>query len=681
MSDKKPYILISAATILVLIFFLLFSFGPSKPLENSLRAMMGSFISFEKESSTEIELESVKKEDRDEEFAGDKSKKKEEEQAKEINSATKEALKEISGIGSAYSERIMESRPFCSTKEIKEVRGIGEKTLQNIKEEGWYVDPPPECVKEEGEEEREEEEKQEEEEGKEEEGKEGIAKEKEGSKKDGVTLTREELEELLELAKKEKESTEKKEDEESLEEKKIDINESDKKDLERISGIGPVYAERIVAERPFCSIKELERVSGIGEKTVNEIKKGKAVIVSCDKEESEEKEKEEEKEDGESPKEEKEVISELENELRKKEEEVEALLSRASRYEKRAKEMEKRSKTLKMERDKCRFKEQVNINEVKKEELKEVKYIGEHTAENIMEFLSKSPIEYMEELEKVEGVGEATIKNIINAGFCAEKKEEEEGKEEEEKKKEEEKKEKESEKEKKELILLGEEGVQATLFRKEDKSKEYRITIGKSGREKIKVIPDSYIYLATKEGFLGKRDTILIKEDKKLELKLRKDPGNLLSNPSFEEWEDEIPKKWRSSHGNISQPEGGGMRIEHSFSYLGGEDDDQSFSHPFEEEGVKYKGELMVKGTGDIRIGIRVPGDDWGVGRYGEWMSVNTEEWKTASFEIEKEINPEKEGEFRIRHAGYGVEGDEKSGEHEGADLVIKEAFLGIKSP
>ncbi len=58
--------------------------------------------------------------------------------------------------------------------------------------------------------------------------------------------------------------------EEVLVEKSIDLNTADKEELERIPGIGPTLAERIIQYREetgrFVEIEELEKVEGIGEK-------------------------------------------------------------------------------------------------------------------------------------------------------------------------------------------------------------------------------------------------------------------------------------------------------------------------------------------------------------------------------------------------------------------------------
>ena len=57
--------------------------------------------------------------------------------------------------------------------------------------------------------------------------------------------------------------------------RRIPINRADAKQLERLPGVGPALAGRIVADRaargPFATAQELERVSGIGPKLVERV--------------------------------------------------------------------------------------------------------------------------------------------------------------------------------------------------------------------------------------------------------------------------------------------------------------------------------------------------------------------------------------------------------------------------
>jgi competence ComEA-like helix-hairpin-helix protein len=52
----------------------------------------------------------------------------------------------------------------------------------------------------------------------------------------------------------------------------IDINTASLEDLDRIYGVGPTIAQRIIEQRPFSSVDDLIRVKGIGEKTLEKIK-------------------------------------------------------------------------------------------------------------------------------------------------------------------------------------------------------------------------------------------------------------------------------------------------------------------------------------------------------------------------------------------------------------------------
>jgi len=51
----------------------------------------------------------------------------------------------------------------------------------------------------------------------------------------------------------------------------IDVNTASIKDLDKITGIGPVTAQKIIEARPFYSFDDLLKVSGIGEKTLQKI--------------------------------------------------------------------------------------------------------------------------------------------------------------------------------------------------------------------------------------------------------------------------------------------------------------------------------------------------------------------------------------------------------------------------
>jgi hypothetical protein len=51
---------------------------------------------------------------------------------------------------------------------------------------------------------------------------------------------------------------------ESLDQKKVDVNQASREELENIPGFGPALAARLIAGRPYSQLADLERVSGIG---------------------------------------------------------------------------------------------------------------------------------------------------------------------------------------------------------------------------------------------------------------------------------------------------------------------------------------------------------------------------------------------------------------------------------
>lgn len=61
----------------------------------------------------------------------------------------------------------------------------------------------------------------------------------------------------------------------------VDINTASLEQLDELSGIGPVYAQRIVDNRPFSSVDDLDRVKGIGPATLAKIKEQGLACVNC----------------------------------------------------------------------------------------------------------------------------------------------------------------------------------------------------------------------------------------------------------------------------------------------------------------------------------------------------------------------------------------------------------------
>jgi competence ComEA-like helix-hairpin-helix protein len=75
----------------------------------------------------------------------------------------------------------------------------------------------------------------------------------------------------------------------------IDINSASIGELDKLEGIGPVYAQRIIDSRPFLDIGDLLNVKGIGNVTLSKIKVQGLACVSAEEEEEKEVEKEDER--------------------------------------------------------------------------------------------------------------------------------------------------------------------------------------------------------------------------------------------------------------------------------------------------------------------------------------------------------------------------------------------------
>jgi competence ComEA-like helix-hairpin-helix protein len=171
----------------------------------------------------------------------------------EINSASKEELELLIGVGPAYAERIIENRPFCLLDDLERVSGIGEKTIENIKDQDLaYVDAPDSCFEEEDDDDR----------------------SRSGSG-GGSTSPPDDEEEDEGGEADDGDENEDEDDEDEEEVTSVEINSASKEHLELLDGVGEVIAQSIIdyrQENVFCSLDDLENVNGIGPATLENIK-------------------------------------------------------------------------------------------------------------------------------------------------------------------------------------------------------------------------------------------------------------------------------------------------------------------------------------------------------------------------------------------------------------------------
>ncbi|MDD5638900.1 MAG: helix-hairpin-helix domain-containing protein [Candidatus Pacebacteria bacterium] len=144
----------------------------------------------------------------------------------DINTASLEELDKIVGIGLILAQRIIDNRPYNSLDELKKVSGIGDEKLKDIINQGCaYVENSTTSTK-------------------------TNSSVNSGSSGNSSSSSKNQ----------------------ECSSNSIDINTASLEELDKIYGVGPSTAQKIIDNRPYNSLDDLIKVSGIGETTLQKIK-------------------------------------------------------------------------------------------------------------------------------------------------------------------------------------------------------------------------------------------------------------------------------------------------------------------------------------------------------------------------------------------------------------------------
>ncbi len=159
----------------------------------------------------------------------------------DLNSAQREQLLQVPGIGERTAEKIEAYRkdhgPFQSKTELTQIPGIGPAKYEKIGD--WVTTRPAEARV--------------------------VA--------DTSTISSQPRRPATDSAK--STNTRKPSKKEDLIKARIDVNQADFEELQKLPGIGPKLSQRIVDERaksPFRAVEDLRRVSGIGPKILERLR-------------------------------------------------------------------------------------------------------------------------------------------------------------------------------------------------------------------------------------------------------------------------------------------------------------------------------------------------------------------------------------------------------------------------
>ncbi len=171
----------------------------------------------------------------------------------------------------------------------------------------------------------------------------------------------------------------------------IDINNASKQDLQKIIGVGPVIAQKIIKERPFYSLNDLIKVSGIGPATLQKIiTQGCAYVTGYSN------------------------TNTTSNSGSNSGSSGSANTSTNSNNNTTQPSSFQEEKSF----DGC-SEGQININTASKEKLMEVELVGDDRAQDIIDRREKKLFKSLDEITEISGIGTSILQNFKNANYCA----------------------------------------------------------------------------------------------------------------------------------------------------------------------------------------------------------------------------------------------------------------------